>query len=79
MEAAKQHGHHLADKIFKCVFLNKNDGILIQISLNLFLRVVFRVYIGSGNGLVPKRWHAIIWANDVYYTSLGLDELIVLL
>ena len=36
--------------------------------------------IGSDNGLVPSRWHAIIWTNDgiVYwriYASLGLNEL----
>ena len=28
----------LADDIFKCIFFNENDRILIEISLQLFLR-----------------------------------------
>ena len=28
----------LADSIFKCIFLNENDGILIHISLKFVLR-----------------------------------------
>ena len=30
----RQNGHHLADDIFKCIFLNENVSILIMISLN---------------------------------------------
>ena len=56
----------LADNIFKCIFLNENGRILIQISLKL----------GSGNGLAPNRRQAIIWttADPVHwciYAALG--------
>ena len=33
----EQNGRHQADGIFKGVYLNENDGILIQISLKFFL------------------------------------------
>ena len=34
----RQNGHHFADNIFKCIFLNKKVGILIIISLKFVPR-----------------------------------------
>ena len=31
----RQNGHHFADDIFKCIFLNENIWILIKISLKI--------------------------------------------
>ena len=36
--------HHFANSIFKYIFLNENAWILIEISLNLFLRVQFTIF-----------------------------------
>ena len=73
----------LADDIFKCIFLNDNDIIPIQISLKFVSMNWFdkKTSIGSGNGLVPKRRQAITWSNidqvycRVYAAALGGDEL----
>ena len=64
----------LADDIFKCVFLNENDIIPIQMSNWQ------KVIIGSSNGLAPNRRQAITWTNDGpvhwrIYAVLGGDEL----
>ena len=51
----EQNGHHFADDIFKCIFMNENLCILIQISLNF----------------VPNKLQAIIWTNaDPVHWSL---------
>ena len=52
--------------IFKCLFLNKSDFILIQISLKFVSegQIDKWVSIGSGEGLAPNRRQAIIWTND---------------
>ena len=34
----RQNGHHFLDDIFKCIFLNENDWILIKISLKFVLK-----------------------------------------
>ena len=36
---AGQHGHHLLENIFKCIFLNEKFCILVQISLKIVLKV----------------------------------------
>ena len=71
----------LADAIFKCIFLNKNDKIRIPISLKLVPRspIGNKTSIGSDNGLAPKRRQAITWTSDDpihwrIYAALGGDE-----
>ena len=53
----------LADDIFKCIFLNENDRILIKMSLKYIARTR-QDSIGSRNGLAPNRRQAITWTND---------------
>ena len=61
-----QNGRHFADDIFKCVFLNED----IWISMNISPKFVPQYSsIGSDNGLVPIRWQAIIWINDRKFTD----------
>ena len=50
----KQIGRHLPDDIFKCIFLNENVKISIEVSLT-FVSIT-----GADNGLAPARWQAII-------------------
>ena len=51
---------NLADDIFKCIFLNENDRISIQISLNFVpSRPIYH-----NPALVQKRRQAITWTND---------------
>ena len=54
----------LADDTFKCIFLNKNDRIVIIIT-EICSRESKWQYasIGSGNGLAPKRRLTITWTN----------------
>ena len=52
----RQNGRYFADYIFKCIFLNENVWILIDI--------LQYSSIGSDNGLAPTRQQAIIWTND---------------
>ena len=52
----------IATNIFKWVFLNENYDILILISITfLAYNPMNNKSVGSGNGLVPKRRHTIIW------------------
>ena len=62
----RHNGHHFAEDIFKCIFLNENVWIPIKISLNFVPYSPINIYsiIGSDNGLVPARWQAIIWNYD---------------
>ena len=55
-----------ADDIFKCIFLNENDGFRIRISLKCISSssVNKKTSIGSGNGLALNRRQAITWNND---------------
>ena len=80
----RQNGRHVADNIFKCIFLNENIWIPINISSLNFVPhgLIDSQYgsIGSDNGLAPTRRQAIIWTNDGQvwwrvYASLGLNEL----
>ena len=66
----------LADDIFKCIFLNDNDGIQIQVSLKVVPKSL--IGIGLDNGLAPNRRHDIFWTNvdPIHwriYVSLGGD------
>ena len=72
----KQNGCHIADYIFKCIFLTKNISKLIKISL----KFAPDVSIDSGIGWVPDRQQAITWTNNdpvhwQIYESLGLNGL----
>ena len=74
----RQNDHHFAYDIFKCLFLNENCYILIQISNQLEL--VPRASIGSDHGLELNRRQVINWTNDdlLYWrnnTSNGLSDL----
>ena len=61
----RQNGQHFTDGIFKCVFLNENIWLLINISLKFVLK-------GQINNIPTLvqimawliRWEAIIWTND---------------
>ena len=73
---------NLADDILKCIFLNENDGISIQISLKFVPRspIANKAGIDSGNGLAPNKRQAVTWTNDDpvhwrIYVALGRDEL----
>ena len=68
----------LAEDNFKCIFLNENDKIPIQISPKFVLRSP--IDNKSGNGSTPKRRQFITWTNadPVHwriYATLGGDEL----
>ena len=56
----------LAGDIFKCIFLNENDTIPIQISMKFvpMSPIDNKPAFGSGNGLAPNRRQAITWTND---------------
>ena len=71
----RQIGRHLPDDIFKCIFVNEN----VWISINIWQACCWQYSsIGSDNGLAPNRRQAIIWTNDVTdcrrtYASLYLN------
>ena len=75
----------LAEDNLKCIFLNENDGILIQISWKFVPSSPIdnkQTSIGWGNGLAPNRRQAITWtkADPVHWclcVALGGDELIL--
>ena len=62
----RQDARHFADDIFKCVFLNEDIWISINISLKFVpMGPINNISsIGSDNGLPPSRRQAIIWTND---------------
>ena len=71
----------LADDIFKCIFLNEKDKILIQISLKLVsggpidnkpALVQVTVWRRSATSHYLNQWWLVYWR---IYASLGLDEL----
>ena len=72
----------LTNDIFKCIFLNGNIRISIQISLKFVPKgsIDNKPALVSGNGLSLNRRQAITWSNadPVYrriYAALGGDEL----
>ena len=64
----RQNGRHFADNILKCIFLNENVWILIEIS-SKFGSNWSNSSIGLDNGLALSRRQAIIWNNDGYITD----------
>ena len=59
----RQNGRHFADDIFKCIFLNENVWIPIEISLK---------FVPKGHYL--NQWWLVYWR---IYASFGLNELII--
>ena len=59
------NGHHFANDIFKCIFVNEKFCILIKISLTFVPKWSNwqSSSIGLDNGLAPNRRQAIIWTN----------------
>ena len=60
-----QDGHHFADDIFICIFVNEKFCILIKLSLKFVPKgpIVIRLSFGLDNGLAPNRRQAILWTN----------------
>ena len=56
----------LSDDIFKCIFLNENDRITIQNSLQFVPDgpIDNNLALVLDNGLAPARRQGIIWTND---------------
>ena len=62
---SRQSGCHFADDIFKCILLYKTNVFWLNFPDVCSQRsYCWWVSIGSGNGLVPDRWQAIMWTND---------------
>ena len=77
----KQNGHHFADDIFKCIFLNENIWILLQISLkfvpevrikNIPALVQIMAWRRPSDKHYLNQWWLVYWC---IYASLGLNEL----
>ena len=62
----RQNERLFADDILKCIFLNENVWIPIEISLRFVPKGPNWQYssFGLDNGLAPSRRQAIIWTND---------------
>ena len=78
----RENGRHFADVcFFRCVFLNEDIWISINISLKFVLKVQINdmIIFSSDNGLAPTRRQASIWTNYCMYwrihPSLGFNEL----
>ena len=64
---------------FRCIFVNENFYILIQISLKFVPKgPIHKHCIGSDNGLAPNRRQAIIWTNAhrIHWCMQGSDQFI---
>ena len=59
----RQYGRHIADNIFKCIFLNENIWIFIKIPLNIVPKGRIN-YIPALVQIMAWRWWGIIWTND---------------
>ena len=78
----RPNGHHFADDIFICIFVNEKFCTLIKISLKFVLKGPIdnnTACIDLDNGLAPNRRKAIIWTNadPVHwriYSALGRDD-----
>ena len=75
-----------ADDNLKCIYLNENDRIPMQISLKFVLRspIDNKPAFCSGNGLAPNRRQAITCTNAdpvhwSIYAALGGDKLTLVL
>ena len=59
------NGRQFADDTYRCIFLNENVSISIEISLKFVPQGPINITsIGSDNGLAPTRRQVIIWTND---------------
>ena len=76
-----QNGRYFPDVIFKCIFLNENVWILLDISLKFVLGVqltIFQHWFRSGLGIWQATSHSLNQLWLVYwrlYASIGLSEL----
>ena len=77
-----QNDQHFPDDIFKCIFLNENISIPIQVSLKFVLLrdklAIFHHWFGWGLGAVQATSHYLNQWRLVYrriYASLSLNEL----
>ena len=77
----RQNGRHLADDMFKCIFLNEDVWIPIEISLKFVPKVqstiinhCFRQWLGAvqETSHYLNQWWLVHWR---IYASLGLNEL----
>ena len=64
----RRNEQHFADDIFKCLFLNEDVWISIEISLKFVakgpINNITGIYsIASDNGLAPTKRQAIVWTN----------------
>ena len=77
----RQKGCYFPEDILKSIFLMKTYKFWLRFHWSLVLRVQLAIFQHwSDNGLALSRWQAIIWTNDglftdVYFASLGLNEL----
>ena len=76
----RQKGHHFANNLFKCIFLNENIIFVIKISLKFISKGSFNNIPALDNGFALNRWQAIIWTIGGFfywhiYVSLDLNEL----
>ena len=78
----KQNGRNFPDDIFKCIFLNENVWISIEISLKNVTYGPVNINITALVQIMayPTRRQAIIWIDDSLfywriYAPLGLNEL----
>ena len=56
--------YHFADDFFKCIFLNKDVLIVIEVSL----KFIPKGPIDDIMALAISKWQSIVWTNDYYYT-----------
>ena len=77
----RQNGRHFTDDIFKCIFLNENVWIPIEISLKFVLKglinniavlVQIMAWCRPGDKPLSNQWWLVYWR---IYVSLGLNEL----
>ena len=77
----RQNGRHIADDIFKCIFLNENIRFFINTSLkfvpkgpikNIPALVQIMAWGWPGNKPLSQQWWQVYWP---IYLSLGLNEL----
>ena len=77
----RQNGRRFSDDIFKCIFMNENIWIWINISLNLLLRVKSTIYkhwfrYWLGDDQAPRHYLSQWWLYyRCIYATLGLNEL----
>ena len=78
----RQNGHHFADDIFKCIFLNENVWIPIKISLKFVPKIpinnipaLVQIMAWRWQGDKPLSEPVLVRLLTHIYASLGLNEL----